>query len=61
MNLLLLFALQATDPWVISPPAPTVGDTVVMERMVPLGADARMRAQPLGQSALIEPLADPVV
>jgi len=61
MNLVLLLALQAADPWIISPPAPTVGDTVVVERLVPVGADARLRAQPLGSSLLVEPLADPVV
>ena len=61
MTLLLLAALQAAQPWVISPRAPTVGDTVVIERMVVVGPDARLRPQPLGSSLLIEPLADPVV
>ncbi|MSR07301.1 MAG: hypothetical protein EXR93_09595 [Gemmatimonadetes bacterium] len=61
MNIVLLFALQAAEPWVISPPAPTIGDTVVVERLVAVGGDARLRAQPLGSSLLVESLADPVV
>ncbi len=57
----LLLALQAAQPWVIAPPAPTVGDTVAVERLVTLGADARLRAEPLASSLLLEPLGEPVV
>jgi hypothetical protein len=46
---------------VISPPAPTVGDTITVVRTIPVATDVRARAQPLGSSLVIEPLADPVV
>jgi hypothetical protein len=46
---------------VISPPAPTVGDTITIVRSIDVPADARARAQPLGSSLLVEPLADPII
>ncbi|MBI4420190.1 MAG: hypothetical protein HY560_05135, partial [Gemmatimonadetes bacterium] len=56
----LLLLLQAGG-LVITPAAPTVGDTVVVERSLEVGGDARARPQPLGSSLLVEPLAEPVV
>jgi hypothetical protein len=38
-----------------------VGDTVTVVRTIAAPADVRARAQPLGSSLLIEPLADPLV
>jgi hypothetical protein len=46
---------------VISPSAPTVGDTITVVRRIEAKTDVRARAQPLGSSLLVEPLADPVV
>jgi hypothetical protein len=60
VTLLLLLAIQAGDPVVILPPAPAVGDTIVVERVVPLAADGRIRAQPIASSLLVEPLGEPV-
>lgn len=56
----LLLLLQA-GALVITPPAPSVGDTVVVERSLDLSRDVRARPQPLGTSLLVEPLSDPVV
>jgi hypothetical protein len=55
-----LLLLQA-GAWVIAPSRPTVGDTVELRRAIAAGADVRVRAQPLGASLLLEPLADPAI
>lgn len=61
MSLLALHVLLQAGVLVISPPAPTVGDTITVTRTLDVPAEARVRAQPLGSSLLVEPLADPVV
>ena len=61
MSPLALHVLLQAGVLVISPPAPTVGDTITVTRTMDIPAEARVRAQPLGSSLLIEPLADPMV
>jgi hypothetical protein len=57
-GLVLLLQIGAL---VISPSAPTVGDTITVVRRIEAKTDVRARAQPLGSSLVVEPLADPVV
>jgi hypothetical protein len=59
ITLSLAFLVQGAI--VISPPAPTVGDTINIVRSITVPSEARARAQPLGSSLLVEPLADPIV
>ncbi len=62
MSLPLALLLQVgAGALVISPAAPSVGDTITVVRTIEAQADARARAQPLGSSLLVEPLADPAV
>ena len=47
--------------WGIQPAMPTVGDTVVLERLVPTAAGALGRTRPLEASEQIEPLGPPSI
>ncbi len=57
MTLLLLLLLAPRQ----APQGPTVGDTVWIERSVRLPAGATIRPRPIEPSALLDPLAAPVV
>lgn len=59
--LALLGLLQGPQTWSVLPPHPTVGDTVVLRRLLPGPPGVRVRPVPLGPSHLIEPLGDPQV
>ena len=52
--------LQAAA-WSSAPPQPTVGDTIWLERTVPVPAGWRVRAGRLDPAGDIEPLADPTL
>jgi hypothetical protein len=56
----LVLGLQAVS-WAARPAAPTVGDTVVLERLVPTAAGALGRTRPLEASEQLEPLGVPAV
>lgn len=57
-----LALLQAPSPgWTVTPPRPTVGDTVRLERAVPVPARWRVRATRLEPGRHFEPLTDPAV
>lgn len=58
--LALALQLQAAV-WGIQPAAPTVGDTVVLERLVPTASGALGRTRPLEASEQIEPLGLPSI
>jgi hypothetical protein len=57
---LLLLALQA-GTWTASPGAPTVGDTIQLERAVTAAPGWRVRAGMLASATVAEPLGDAVV
>jgi hypothetical protein len=60
----VLLALLQSAPapgWTVSPPRPTVGDTIWVARFVPTPAGWRVRANKLPALALVEPLGDAVV
>lgn len=57
---LLLLALQ-TGAWTASPSAPTVGDTIQLERAVTASPGWRVRAGKLASVPVAEPLGDAVV
>lgn len=59
--LALLLAVAQDGVWTVRPAAPTVGDTVVLERLVPAAAGALGRTRPLEPSELVQPLARPAV
>lgn len=60
--MLLLLLLIQTDDWSVSPAVATVGDTVVIERLIPLeGVEARARVAPLDASSSIQPLGPPEI
>jgi hypothetical protein len=52
--------LQAAA-WSSAPPHPTVGDTIWLERTIPVPAGWRMRAGRLDPAGDVEPLADPAL
>jgi len=54
-----LLVQAAAGAWVIAPPAPTVGDSVTLARVIEAPAETRIRVQPLGASLIVEPLSDP--
>ncbi len=54
----LTLAVQGTG-WQATPTHPTVGDTVLLERSVPVPAGAVLRLAPLEGSAILEPLGPP--
>ena len=56
--LALSLGLQAPT-WRVTPVAPTVGDTIVLERFVPAGPGAVARMRPLEANDLVEPLGPP--
>jgi len=56
----VLAALQGAA-WRASPPGATVGDTIVLERVVPAATGARARTRRLEASELVEPLGTPEV
>lgn len=59
---LLLAALLAQGgPWAVRPAAPTVGDTIRLERFVPAPAGVVGRARALQATDLIEPLSPPQI
>jgi hypothetical protein len=60
-GLFVLFALVQGGPWTVTPAAPTVGDTVWVERALAAPSGWRVRATRLPQSDDYEPLADPLV
>ena len=47
--------------WSASPPTPTVGDTIVLERTLTVPGGWQVRPGKLDATEAIEPLADPVV
>lgn len=53
--------MQGAQTWSIAPARPTVGDTVILSRLLPGPPGVRARPQPLGPSSLLEPLGDPKV
>ena len=57
---LLLLTLQA-GAWTAAPSAPTVGDTIQLERAVTAPPGWRVRAGKLGSATVAEPLGDAVV
>jgi hypothetical protein len=57
--LLLLAAVLQDGPWTTRPAAPTVGDTIRLERFVPTPQGASGRTQPLEARELLEPLEPP--
>jgi hypothetical protein len=60
--LLNALVLVQSGGWTVSPRSVTVGDTVVLERAIPLSDPSiRVRAPMLEASRLIEPLRDPEV
>ncbi|MBI4501348.1 MAG: hypothetical protein HY700_09325 [Gemmatimonadetes bacterium] len=61
MSVATLGILLQAGALLVSPPAPTVGDTITVTRTIDVPAEARARAQPLGSSLLIEPLAEPIM
>jgi hypothetical protein len=56
----LALGLQASA-WMTRPAAPTVGDTVVLERMIPTAAGALGRTRPLQANEQLEPLGLPAI
>jgi hypothetical protein len=58
--LALVLGLQAAV-WAAHPAAPTVGDTVVLERLVPTATGALGRTRPLEASDQLEPLGAPAI
>jgi len=50
-----------TATWTASPPAPTVGDTIWLERALAVPSGWQVRAGKLEATEAIEPLADPAV
>ncbi len=50
-----------TAAWTASPPAPTVGDTIWLERALSVPSGWQVRAGKLEATEAIEPLADPAV
>ena len=50
-----------TATWIASPPAPTVGDTIWLERSLTVPSGFQVRAGKLDATEAIEPLADPAV
>jgi hypothetical protein len=59
--LLLAAVLAQGGPWAVRPAAPTVGDTVRLERFVPAPAGVVGRARVLQATDLIEPLSPPEI
>jgi hypothetical protein len=63
--LLAALALRLAAPldsqWVVSPDAPTVGDTIWLVRVVTLGADWRLKAGPFENQGDVAPLGDPLL
>ncbi len=47
--------------WTASPPTPTVGDTIWLERAFPVRGGWQVRAGKLEPTEAVEPLADPAV
>ncbi|MDH4045013.1 MAG: hypothetical protein OEW06_11185 [Gemmatimonadota bacterium] len=58
--LALVAALQGT-PWVATPQGATVGDTIVLERIVPVAPGTHGRTRELDASEVVEPLGVPTV
>ena len=61
MVLALIRAAQQPSPpviWTVTPPSPTVGDTIQLERVFTLPAGWRLRPGRLESSDQVEPLAD---
>jgi hypothetical protein len=54
-------AMQEPGAWTVRPAAPTVGDTVWLERRIPTPADWSVRPGRLGLGGDVEPLAAPAV
>jgi len=50
-----------TATWIASPPGPTVGDTIWLERAIAVPAGWQVRAGKLDATEAVEPLADPAV
>src|SRR3989449_4433902 len=50
-----------TATWIASPPGPTVGDTIWVERAIVVPAGWQVRAGKLDATEAVEPLADPAV
>lgn len=57
----LVLALAQGLAWRAAPAGATVGDTIVLERVVPAGAGARGRTRALDASELVEPLGVPEI
>jgi hypothetical protein len=61
MVLLVLLAAVQGPPWVASPQGATVGDTIVLERVVPVGPGTHGRTRSLEPSDMVEPLGGPTI
>jgi hypothetical protein len=61
MLLAVLLAASQGLAWRTAPAAPTVGDTIVLERLVPAAAGARGRTRGVDASDVMEPLGPPEV
>ena len=59
--LALLLLAQGPATWTAVPDSATVGDTISLSRTLPAPPGAAVRAQPLSRTAIVEPLADPVI
>ncbi len=59
--LALLVLLQGSQTWQVLPSDPTLGDTVIIRRLLPGPPGVRVRPRPLSPSSLIEPLEEPRV
>ncbi|MGH7519741.1 MAG: hypothetical protein ACREMI_00535 [Gemmatimonadales bacterium] len=57
----LLLLLAQADGWSATPAAPTVGDTIKLERTIAAPAGWRVRAGRLPSGAVAEPLSDAVI
>ncbi|GIW51175.1 MAG: hypothetical protein KatS3mg081_0530 [Gemmatimonadales bacterium] len=53
--------LQGPQTWSVLPSNPTVGDTVIIRRLLPGPPGVRIRARPLSPSSVLEPLDEPQV
>src|SRR5690349_19402415 len=52
-------AAPADSPWVVTPAAPTVGDTIWLVRVVTLAPEWRLKPGPFENQGDVEPLGDP--
>lgn len=54
-------AAPVDSPWVVTPAAPTVGDTIWLERIVTMGPEWRLKPGPFENQGDVVPLGDPLL